>query len=156
MWQQLGRQMAALRRKAGLTQMALGALTGYSRSEASVAEIGRLTHAGSFWQACDKALGTGGILSAGAEQIVAARNAAHHAAACAAQEAREARALAVFAAARDQRAVSAGVSAVQPCPNCGCEVTVLTTLIPGSAGGASLRSDHVTGVAKATEGIMAG
>lgn len=133
MWRQLGRQLAALRREAGLTQMALGALTGFSRSEVSVAEIGRLTHAGSFWRACDKALGTGGILAAGADQIIAARNAAHRAAACAAQEAREAQALAVYAAARDQRGVSAAVSGVQSCPACGGEVTVLTTLIPGKA-----------------------
>jgi hypothetical protein len=75
-------------------------------------------------------LGTGGMLTAGAKQIGVARKAEQHAAACATQEAREARALAAFAAARDQRVLTAGVSAVQSCPNCGCEVTVLTTLVP--------------------------
>jgi DNA-binding XRE family transcriptional regulator len=131
MWLDLGRQLAALRRKAGLTQVKLGAVIGFSRTTVSVAEIGRVSHSREFWRACDKALGTGGVLTAGADQIGAVRNAGEHAAACAAQEAREARALAAFTAAREQHGVSAGVSAVQPCPNCGYEVTVLTTLIPG-------------------------
>jgi transcriptional regulator with XRE-family HTH domain len=136
MWRELGRQLAALRRAAGLTQEALGALTSYSRPTISVAEIGRSAQSQEFWQSCDRALRTGGVLAAGAAQIGAARNAAQHAAARAAQEAREARALAAFTAAREQRDVTAGISAVQPCPNCGCQITVLTTLIPGTPAGA--------------------
>jgi transcriptional regulator with XRE-family HTH domain len=134
MWRDLGRQLAALRREVGLTQHALATMTGFSRSTVSLAEIGRAAQTREFWQVCDKALATGGVLTAGADQISAVRDAQQHAAARAAQEAREARALAAFSAARDQRGVSAGLSAVQPCPNCGCEVTILTTLIPGTAG----------------------
>jgi len=133
MWRDLGHQLAALRREAGLTQQALSTLTKFSRSTISTAEIGSQAQSIEFWHACDTALGTGGVLTAGAKQIGTARKAEQHAAACAAQEAREARALATFAAARDQRAMSTGVSAVQPCPNCGCEVTVLTTLVAGPA-----------------------
>ena len=135
MWRDLGRQLRALRRAAGLSQQALGELTNYSRPTISVAEIGRPVQSPGLWQACDRALGTGGVLAAGAAQISAARNAAQHAAARAAQEARESRALAAFTAAREQRDVTAGVSAVQPCPNCGCQITVLTTLIPGTPAG---------------------
>jgi transcriptional regulator with XRE-family HTH domain len=146
MWRNLGHQLAALRREAGLTQQALSALTKFSRSAISTAEIGSQAQSGEFWRACDTALATGGVLTAGAKQIGAPRKAERHAAACAAQEAREARALAAFAVARDQRAVSAGVSAVQPCPNCGCEVTVLTTLVPGPATRARLPTDHSAGM----------
>jgi transcriptional regulator with XRE-family HTH domain len=116
MWRDLGRQLAALRREAGLTQHALAAVAGFSRSTVSLAEIGRAAQTREFWQVCDKALSTGGVLATAAEQIGAVRDALQHAAACAAQEAREGRALAAFAAARDQRGVSAGVTAVQPCP----------------------------------------
>jgi transcriptional regulator with XRE-family HTH domain len=146
MWRDLGRQLAALRREAALTQHALGTVTGFSRSTVSLAEIGRAAQTRQFWQVCDKALATGGVLAAGADQIGAVRDAQQHAAACAAQEAREARALAAFAAARSQRGISAAVSAVQSCPNCGCEVTILTTLIPGNAA-ARLTTEHTAGVA---------
>jgi transcriptional regulator with XRE-family HTH domain len=142
----LGHQLAALRCEAGLTQEALSALTNFSRSTISTAEIGNHTQSSAFWHACDTVLGTGGVLTAGAQQIGAARKAERYAAARAAQEAREARALAAFAAARDQQAVTAGVSAVQPCPNCGCAVTVLTTLVPGPATGARSPAEHSAGV----------
>ena len=132
MQHELGRQLAALRREAGLTQHDLAALAGFSRSTVSLAEIGRQPQAREFWQACDKALDTGGALTAGADQIDAVRDAEQHAAAWAAQEAREARALAALAAARRHGGVRAGVTAVQACPHCGGEVTVLTTLIPGT------------------------
>jgi DNA-binding XRE family transcriptional regulator len=156
MWRELGRQLAALRREAGLTQVELGALIGFSRTTVSLAEIGRATLAREFWQACDKALCTGGVLAAGFEQIGAVRNAGQHAAACAAQEARQARALAAFAAAREQGGVSAGVSAVQPCPNCGCEITVLATLIPGASDGAPMRPEDAAVVAGTRGGMMTG
>ena len=133
MQRELGRQLAAQRREAGLTQHGLAALAGFSRTTISMAEIGRQSQAREFWQACDKALDTGGTLTAGADQIDAVRDAEQRAAACAAQEAREARALAALAAAQDHSSVRAGVSAVQACPHCGGEVTVLTTLIPGTA-----------------------
>ncbi len=110
---ELGRQLAALRREAGLTQENLGALTTFSRSTVSVAEIGRQPHARDFWAACEKALDSGGVLAAGFDQIGAVREAEERAAACAAQEAREARALAALAAAQLRGGVAAGVTAVQ-------------------------------------------
>jgi transcriptional regulator with XRE-family HTH domain len=138
MQRELGRQLAALRREAGLTQHDLAALAGFSRTTVSLAEIGRQSQAREFWQACDKALDAGGALTAGADQIGTVRDAEQRAAACAAQEAREARALAALAAARRHGGVTAGVTAVQACPHCGGQVTVLTTLIPetGPAQGA--------------------
>ncbi len=98
-----------------------------------MAEIGRHSQARQFWESCDKALNTGGVLTAGAEQIDKVRDAEQRAAASAAQEAREARALAALDAAEHVSGMTAGVTAVQACPHCGSEVTVLTTLIPGTA-----------------------
>jgi transcriptional regulator with XRE-family HTH domain len=133
MLRDLGRQLAALRRQAGLTQQALAGLAGFSRSAVSLAEIGRQSQAREFWQACDRALDTGGLLSAGADQVSAVREAQEHAAALAAQEARQARALAALAEAGQHSSVTARVTAIQPCPHCGGEVTVLTTFIPQTA-----------------------
>lgn len=130
MYRELGRQMAALRREAGLTQQGLAALAGFSRSAVSLAEIGRQSQAREFWEACDKALDSGGVLADGADQIGMVREAELRAAALAAQEARQARALAALAAARQRRGVATGVTAVQACPNCGSQIMVLTTLIP--------------------------
>lgn len=130
MQRELGRHLAALRREAGLTQHGLAALVGFSRSTVSLAEIGRQSQARQFWEACDKALDTGGALAAGADQIDTVRDAEQRAAALAAQEAREARVLAALAAAQHHSGVRAGVTAVQACPHCGGQVTVLTTLIP--------------------------
>jgi transcriptional regulator with XRE-family HTH domain len=130
MRRELGRQLAALRRQAGLTQEGLAAVTGFSRSTISVAEIGRQAHAREFWEACDKALDAGGVLAGGVDQIDSVRDAEQRAAAFAAQEAREAQALAALAGAGHHAGVTAGVTAVQPCPHCGRDVTVLTTLVP--------------------------
>jgi hypothetical protein len=104
-------------------------VAGFSRSTVSLAEIGRQSQARDFWEACDKALDTGGVLTAGADQIGKVRDAEQRAAALAAQEAREARALAALTAAQRHSGVSAGVTGVQACPHCGGEVTVLTTLM---------------------------
>lgn len=93
---ELGRQLAALRRAAWLTQDNLGGLAGFSRSTVSLAEIGRQPHAREFWAACDEALGSGGVPAAGFGQIEAVREAEERARACAAQEARETRALAAL------------------------------------------------------------
>jgi transcriptional regulator with XRE-family HTH domain len=139
MQRELGRQLAALRRQAGLTQEGLAGLAGFSRSTVSVAEIGRPAHAREFWEACDKALDSGGVLAAGFAQIEAVGDAEQHAAARAAQEAREARALAALSAAGQPGGVTAGVTAVQPCPHCGQEITVLTTLIGETAAPGPLR-----------------
>jgi transcriptional regulator with XRE-family HTH domain len=133
MRRELGRQLAALRRCAGLTQEGLAELAGFSRSTVSLAEIGRQSHARGFWKACDKALDTGGVLADGVDQIDAVGDAEQRAAASAAQELREAQALAALTAVRQCGSVTARVTAVQECPHCGGEVTVLTTLIPLTA-----------------------
>lgn len=132
MQRDLGHQLAALRRAAGLKQHDLAVLAGFSRTTVSMAEIGRQSQAREFWQTCDKALDTGGLLAAGADQIDVVREEEQRAAARAAQEAREARALAALGVARDHVGVTAAVTAVQACPHCGGEVTILTTLIPGA------------------------
>jgi transcriptional regulator with XRE-family HTH domain len=133
MLRDLGLQLAALRRQAGLTQHALAGLAGFSRSAVSLAEIGRQSQAREFWQACDKALDSGGVLAAGADQVNAVREAEQRAAALAAQEARQARALAALDAARQRSGVTARITAVQPCPHCGAQVAVLTTFIAQTA-----------------------
>jgi hypothetical protein len=127
---ELDQQLAALRRETWLTRENLGGLAGFSRSAVSLADIGRQPHARQFRAARDKALGSGGALAAGSGQIEAVREAEERAAACAAHDAPETRALAALTAARHRAdATSAGVTAAQPCPHCGSQVTVLTTLI---------------------------
>jgi transcriptional regulator with XRE-family HTH domain len=126
---ELGRQLAALRRQAGLTQHALAALVGFSRTTVSMAEIGHGYQARQFWEACDKVLDTGGALTTGADQLDAVRDAERRAAARAVQAAREAQALAPLAAPSDHSGARAAIAAVQPCPHCGGQVTVLATLI---------------------------
>lgn len=137
MQRELGRQLAALRRQARLTQQQLAARAGFSRSTVSVAEIGRQAHAREFWAACDKALGTGRVLTGGFAQIEAVRGTQQRAAARAAQEVREAQALAALAEARQRGRIETTVTAVQACPRCGQDVIVLTTLIPSPAGPAA-------------------
>jgi DNA-binding XRE family transcriptional regulator len=56
MLRELGHQLAALHRAAGLTQHQLAELTSFSRTTVSLAEVGRESHARQFWEACDKAL----------------------------------------------------------------------------------------------------
>ena len=142
MQRELGRQLAALRQGAGLTQQGLAARTGFSRTTLSLAEIGRQSPAGQFWVACDMALRTSGVLATGFAQIEAAREAGHRAAARAAQEAREARALAALATAERHSGVPARVSGLQACPHCAGEVTVLTTLIPEPASAREASRQH--------------
>jgi transcriptional regulator with XRE-family HTH domain len=129
MGRELGRQLAALRRQAGLTQHGLPALAGFSRTTVSMAEIGHGYQARQFWEACDKALDTGGALTTGADQFDTVRDAERRAAARSAQEARQAQALAPLAAPRDHSGARAAIAAIQPCPHCGGQVTVLATLI---------------------------
>jgi transcriptional regulator with XRE-family HTH domain len=145
MLRELGRQLAALRREAGLTQEDLAARAGFSRSAVLVAEIGRQFPAREFWAACDKALDTSGVLAAGSDQVKAVHEAEERAAARAAQQAREARALAALTAARQHDGAAATVTALQPCPHCGCQVAVLTTLIaqPAAETAAGNGSDAV-------------
>ncbi len=125
----LGRQLSAVRQRAGLTQHGLGVLTGYTRSAVSFAEIGRAKSAREFWRACDTTLNADGALIAGFDQVQAARESEQQAAALAAQTAREARAVAAFEAAR-QEARFPAASGDHECPHCGQPLMVITTVLP--------------------------
>jgi transcriptional regulator with XRE-family HTH domain len=65
----LGRQLAALRNRAGLSQWDLAPLTGYSRSALSDAELGRHRLRRVFWARCDELLKAEGQLVAGYDRI---------------------------------------------------------------------------------------
>ena len=65
----LGRQLAALRNRAGLSQWDLAPLTGYSRSALSDAELGRHRLRRRFWVRCDELLRAEGQLVAGYDRI---------------------------------------------------------------------------------------
>jgi transcriptional regulator with XRE-family HTH domain len=130
MARELGQQLAALRHAAGLTQHQLAALITFSRTTVSLAEIGRESHTRQFWAACDTALGTRGALAAGFDQITTVRKSQQQATARAAQQAREAHALAALTAAQHHRDIATRVTTIQRCPQCQHPVTVLTTLIP--------------------------
>ena len=97
----LGRQLAAMRNRAGLSQWDLAPRTGYSRSTLSDAELGRHRQRREFWLCCD------GLLKADG-RLVAAYDRTETAAAVISQRARSTAQLA-----RDQHA-SARVQAVHP------------------------------------------
>ena len=59
----LGRQLAALRNRAGFSQWDLAPLTGYSRSTLSDAELGRHRLRREFWLRCDELLSADGYLT---------------------------------------------------------------------------------------------
>lgn len=133
MRRELGRQLAALRREARLTQEELASEAGFSRSAVSVAEIGGKGPGREFWVACDRALAVGDVLTAGHTQIIAVHKAHQRAAAHAAQRAREAQALAVLADASQHDDIHSAAS-IQSCPHCGQDVAVLITLVLPPAG----------------------
>lgn len=73
-WEQrraLGRRLAALRSRSGFSQWEFAPLTGYSRSTLSDAELGRHRLRREFWERCDEALASGGLLIAAYDQIEA-------------------------------------------------------------------------------------
>lgn len=71
-WSALGRQLAASRRAAGLTQVALArSLTGHSRSTVANTETGHQHAPRSFWVQCDSVLGTGTALARGYDRVEA-------------------------------------------------------------------------------------
>jgi hypothetical protein len=85
----------------------------------------------------------GGLAGFSRSTVSLAEIGRQRAAACAAQEARETRALAALTAARHRAdATAAGVTAAQPCPHCGCRVAVLTTLIQQPPSSAETMSDR--------------
>ena len=68
----LGRQLASMRNRAGLSQWDLAPLTGYSRSTLSDAELGRHRLRREFWLRCDGLLQGEGRLVASYDQIESA------------------------------------------------------------------------------------
>ncbi|MBV9794529.1 MAG: helix-turn-helix domain-containing protein [Actinobacteria bacterium] len=68
----LGRQLAALRNRAGLSQWDLAPMTGYSRSTLSDAELGRHRLRREFWVRCDGLLKAENRLVAGYDRIESA------------------------------------------------------------------------------------
>ena len=68
----LGRQLAAMRNRAGLSQWDLAPLTGYSRSTLSDAELGRHRLRREFWLRCDGLLQGEGRLVTSYDRIESA------------------------------------------------------------------------------------
>lgn len=66
----LGRQLAAWRRAAGLTQTQLAARVGYSRSAIGNVETGREQTPRSFWESCERVLNAGGVLVGGNAELI--------------------------------------------------------------------------------------
>ena len=67
----LGRQLAALRDAAGLTQHDLAPLVGYGRSTVGTVEIGKQRVPRRFWLRCDEIFATGGVLTEEYDRIEA-------------------------------------------------------------------------------------
>ncbi|HUY46050.1 MAG TPA: helix-turn-helix transcriptional regulator [Streptosporangiaceae bacterium] len=65
----LGRQLAACRRVAGLSQAQLAEKTGFSRSTIANVETGRQHAPGEFWESADTAVSAGGSLVSAHEKL---------------------------------------------------------------------------------------
>jgi tetratricopeptide (TPR) repeat protein len=65
----LGRQLAASRKAAGLSQHQLAPRIHYGRSTIANVEVGRQNVPREFWEHCDRALGAGGRLLAASEHV---------------------------------------------------------------------------------------
>jgi DNA-binding transcriptional regulator YiaG len=102
----LGRQLAALRNRAGLSQWDLAPLTGYSRSTLSDAELGRHRLRREFWLRCDQLLKADSRLLASYDRIETAAAVLEQRARGSAQLAREQLAR--------ERGATARLRAVQP------------------------------------------
>ena len=91
-WEQrraLGQRLAALRSRSGFSQWEFAPLTGYSRSTLSDAELGRHRLRRGFWQRCDEALMSEGVLTAAYDCIEALATAVRRSARIQAQAVRE-------------------------------------------------------------------
>ena len=91
-WEQrraLGRRLASLRSRSGFSQWDFAPLTGYSRSTLSDAELGRHRLRREFWERCDGALMTDGVLTAAYDRIEVVATAVRRSARSQAQAARE-------------------------------------------------------------------
>ncbi len=99
----LGRQLAAMRNRAGLSQWDLAPLTGYSRSTLSDAELGRHRLRREFWLRCDGLLQGEGRLVTSYDRIESAGAVLRQRSGHTAQQARD-------------QLVSARLRAVRPFP----------------------------------------
>ncbi|SCL73600.1 helix-turn-helix domain-containing protein [Micromonospora peucetia] len=70
-WRALGQQLAEFRKAAGHTQHALAPRVLAGRSTIANTEVGRQHPDRAFWERCDEALSTDGILAAGYDRVVA-------------------------------------------------------------------------------------
>ncbi len=91
MGRDLGRQLAAMRQGACVTQHQMAKLIGYARGTLSAAESGRFDQARRFWEQCDDALDSGGQLVGRYDKIKGYRAAAREREANNAQAERDAR-----------------------------------------------------------------
>ena len=134
----LGRQLAAMRNRAGLSQWDLAPLTGYSRSTLSDAELGRHRLRREFWVRCDELLKGESRLVASYDRIESAGAVLRQRARSTAQLAREQQASARLRAVRplpeEQAALpgrhavrrqKAGRVAMESCPHCHRPIAVL-------------------------------
>ena len=139
----LGRQLAAMRNRAGLSQWDLAPLTGYSRSTLSDAELGRHRLRREFWVRCDELLKGESRLVASYDRIESAGAVLRQRARSTAQLAREQQASARLRAVRPlseeepappglpeagQRKAGqqkAGRVAMESCPHCRRPIAVL-------------------------------
>jgi transcriptional regulator with XRE-family HTH domain len=140
----LGRQLAALRNRAGLSQWDLAPLTGYSRSTLSDAELGRHRLRREFWLRCDQLLKADSRLLASYDRIETAAAVLEQRARGSAQLAREqlardqltreqptrdqgptARLRAVEPVAADHEPGPSSRVAMEACPHCRRPIAVL-------------------------------
>jgi DNA-binding XRE family transcriptional regulator len=133
----LGRQLAALRNRAGLSQWDLAPLTGYSRSTLSDAELGRHRLRREFWLRCDQLLKADSRLLASYDRIETAAAVLEQRARGSAQLAREqgatARLRAVQPVAADHEPGPSSRVAMEACPHCRRPIAVLIVPSPPPA-----------------------
>ncbi len=142
----LGRQLAALRNRAGLSQWELAPLTGYSRSTLSDAELGRHRLRREFWLRCDELLKADSRLVASYDRIETAATLMRQRARSTAELTRDQDVPARFQAVRQAltpaddngRDPVGSLVAMEACPHCRRPIAVLVVpAAPAAAGPAA-------------------
>ena len=141
----LGRQLAAMRNGAGLSQWELAPLTGYSRSTLSDAELGRHRLRREFWLRCDELLKADSRLVASYDRVESAAAVMRQRAGSTARLARGEHAQAGLQAPPENhhREPAAGEPAeslvtMEACPHCRRPIAVL--VVPAAPAGPGRRS----------------
>jgi DNA-binding XRE family transcriptional regulator len=133
----LGRQLAAQRNRAGLSQWDLAPLTGYSRSTLSDAELGRHRLRREFWLRCDELLKAEGRLVASYDRIETAVTVLEQRSHGTARRARDHRSPLRAVPAPDHDAVRPSGAhsriAMEACPHCRRPIAVL--VVPSAPAG---------------------